>query len=119
MSLHFSKLCLIWSQSPAATAEIFLDLKHRLPDPDRQTAQSIGVERDEGSLECEFNPAPQEVLKNLPGVTPKNYRLVMSRVENLATLFCMERDELIDLLGEVNGRKLYEFVNADTRIVKK
>jgi DNA excision repair protein ERCC-4 len=67
LSMHFTKLTIVWSCSPTATAEIFSDLKHRQDDPDRDTCQRIGVE-DESSLNCEFNPAPQEVLKNLPGL---------------------------------------------------
>lgn len=105
---------MIWSCSPQATAEVFSDLKHRQPDPDRETSLRIGVE-DEATLNSEFNPAPQEVLKNIPGITSKNYKLIMTRVHSLSALFKMEKAELVEILGEINGGKVFDFVNKDPR----
>jgi hypothetical protein len=52
----------------------------------------------------------------LTGITSKNYRSVMTKVENLATLFRMDKSGVVDLLGEINGGKFYEFVHRDPRV---
>jgi hypothetical protein len=40
----------------------------------------------------------------------------MTKVENLATLFKMDKAGIVDLLGEINGGKFYEFVHRDPRL---
>ncbi|KAI8838897.1 hypothetical protein BC829DRAFT_426126 [Chytridium lagenaria] len=47
--LAFPKLKIIWSSSPAATAEIFEDLKKDQPEPNMEVAMTIGVDSQETS----------------------------------------------------------------------
>lgn len=108
LSINFPKLCFIWSMSPTATAEIFKDLKRNQDDPDPEFAKKIGVENAE-TLECEFNPVPQEVLRSMPGITAKNYRLVMIKVSSIRELCGYSLDQCIGLLGDSDGKELFNF----------
>lgn len=113
--MHFTKLSFIWSMGPTATSEIFVDLKHKQPDPDKEYCKKVGVENAE-TLECEFNPTPQEVLRSMPGITSQNYRTVMLSGGSLRKLCAMELVDLQHLMGELNGAKFYDFVRKDLRM---
>jgi len=53
-------------------------LKENQDEPDADKAGLVGMD-DSGNavaegLESNFNQVPQEMLRNLPGITSKNYR---------------------------------------------
>ncbi|KAG0242467.1 hypothetical protein BGW41_004035 [Actinomortierella wolfii] len=115
LTLAFPTLRVIWSSSVHATVEIFEDLKRSEDEPDAATAQSVGVDQQEG-IDSDFNLVPQDMLRCLPGITSKNYRHVMRKVENIRELVDMDIQSLKTLLGDGPGQSLYEFFHCDTRV---
>ena len=64
---------------------------------------------DEGA-DATASDVARDMLLSLPGVNVHNFRAVMSRVPNLAALAALDVDELAELVGPVNGKKLHEFL---------
>ena len=56
----------------------------------------------------------QDILRSLPGVTSKNYKLLMNEVENLQELFKLSVDDLKKIIGAEPAKKLYEFIHHKT-----
>ena len=108
--LHFPKMRLLWSRSPAHTVAIFSALKQGQSEPDAAVAASVGAPhvRDAGQV---FNMAPQDFLRQLPGVHAHNYRKLMNSVPNLEALARKTRDELAALIGAQNARLLHDFLH--------
>ncbi|CAG8744051.1 14917_t:CDS:2, partial [Cetraspora pellucida] len=81
-----------------------LDLKESPDQPDLETVQSIGVENEDIT---DYNLSPQDILRALPGITAKNYKHIMSKVENLRKL-------TIIFKGVTNlGKTLYGFLERN------
>ncbi|KAJ3021532.1 hypothetical protein HKX48_008294 [Thoreauomyces humboldtii] len=114
LCLHFSKLRLIWSSSPAATAEIFEDLKKNQEEPKMEDAMAVGVDNPE-TIDSAYSITPSDILRSLPGITSKNYRHVMGRVNNLEELSQMTVDECSALVGKEFGRKLHAFFRKNPK----
>ncbi|CAO3681836.1 unnamed protein product [Umbelopsis vinacea] len=131
LTMSFPKLRTIWSSSPYETAAIFRDLKVvyliglslfalALPkltyrtsnqdEPDMDAAVLIGAESldDVNNL---TNLTPQEMLRSMPGINSKNYRLVISKVENLEELCKLSAEDLQEILGKEAGNKVYNFIH--------
>ncbi|ORX93909.1 DNA repair endonuclease XPF [Basidiobolus meristosporus CBS 931.73] len=108
LTIHFPKLRLIWSSSPHATAKIFEDLKKNHDEPDIHKAMTVGVE-SVSEINSSYSITPQDVLRSLPGITSKNYRFVMSQVENIQELSEMSLERLQKLIGDAPGKELHDF----------
>lgn len=65
-------------------------------------------------MESAFNQTPQEILRSMPGVTSKNYRYIMSKVENLEELCELEVGAITDLIGAEAGKLLWSYLHKDT-----
>ncbi|KAF9110385.1 hypothetical protein BGX27_006437 [Mortierella sp. AM989] len=115
LTITFPTLRLIWSSSVHATVEIFEDLKRSEDEPDALQAQSVGVDPEQ-EIESAFNLTPQDILRSLPGITSKNYKHVMSNVENIRELAGMELTRLSALLGEGPAQTLWNFFHKDSRL---
>ncbi|CAG8539747.1 12641_t:CDS:10 [Ambispora leptoticha] len=115
LTLTFPRLKIIWSSSPYETVQIFQDLKKSQDEPDPERAMAIGLEGGEDA-DSDYNITPQDFLRALPGITSKNYKRVMSRVENLKELSEMSLTDMQALIGEQYGRLLYDFFNKDARV---
>lgn len=57
------------------------------------------------------NLTPQEMLRSMPGINSKNYRLIMSKVENLEELCKVCMEDLQEIIGKEAGSKLYNFIH--------
>ncbi|KAI8825717.1 uncharacterized protein EV422DRAFT_563548 [Fimicolochytrium jonesii] len=112
LCLHFPKLRMVWSSSPAATAEIFEDLKKNQEEPNMEEAMAVGVDNPE-TIDSAFAITPSDILRALPGITSKNYRYVMSKVRNIEELSEMGLEDCQELLGQEFGRSLYNFFRQD------
>lgn len=126
--LHFPALRILWSRSPRATVDLFKVIKNNQDEPNVDTAVAVGTgnaapggeEQGEGALEqtsaakgdSYYNTSAIDVLKKLPGVNEHNFRKVLDKVKSLADLSSMSQDELSQLLGKANGKKLYTFFNS-------
>jgi DNA excision repair protein ERCC-4 len=112
LTIHFPRLKIFWSRSANMTAKLFAAVKKdagETSEPDSTVAQSIGTgESDEGN-EGSFQAI--EFLKRLPGVNEYNIYKIISRVNTLYDLCQMSLNQIIALIGEENGKKLYEFLN--------
>lgn len=124
LTLSFPRLRIIWSSSPQASVDIIADLKQNHPEPDQAQAITIGGEEGEfgasaadGEGSGLFNSAPEEMLRALPGINSRNYKLVSSRVATIKELCEVKsRDKMADVLGSQEGGKvLFDFINKDGR----
>ena len=75
LTLTFSRLRIIWSSSPYATADIFADLKTNRDEPDAVKAAAVGADEGDqvaGDSEAAVNQTPQELLRSMPGIVGCN-----------------------------------------------
>ncbi|KAJ3028644.1 UNVERIFIED_CONTAM: hypothetical protein HDU68_001225 [Siphonaria sp. JEL0065] len=114
LAITFPKLRIIWSSSPAATAEIFEDLKKDQKEPSMEDAMGLGIESGE-PIDSVFSITPSDMIRSLPGITSRNYRNIMRRVESISAIAKLSLEECQVLVGDEGGRALYEFLVADAR----
>ncbi|KAJ3403968.1 hypothetical protein HDV05_007444, partial [Chytridiales sp. JEL 0842] len=114
LSLTFPKLRIIWSSSPAATAEIFEDLKKDQPEPSMEDARALGVKNQE-SIDTVFSITPSNLIRALPGISAKNHRYVMTKMENMRSFGEATLEELEAVLGTEGARSLHQFMHHDMR----
>jgi len=101
LTLTFKKLRMIWSSSPAATAEIFRDLKQTHPEPDGERASLVGMDSismsEKGRLDLlslshqnsnlALGSSAHELLKALPGMDElKARKLIWGLVHSTPTI---------------------------------
>ena len=110
--LHFPKLRLLWSRSPAHTVAIFQALKQAQSEPDADAAAAVGAAHAPAH-EQTFNMAPQDFLRQLPGVHAHNYRKLMNSVPNLQELASRTQEQLAAIIGAQNGRLLHDFLHRE------
>ncbi|KAI8149173.1 hypothetical protein BJV82DRAFT_209509 [Fennellomyces sp. T-0311] len=110
LTLTFPKVKVIWSSSPHETAAVFDELKKTEEEPDVEKAALIGAESTD-DVNNAYNMTPQDILRSLPGVTSKNYKVLMNAVDNLQELFGLSQDEIKKLIGEEPARKLHTFIH--------
>jgi DNA excision repair protein ERCC-4 len=125
LTLNFPRLRIIWSSSTQATVDIIADLKINHPEPDLLKAITIGGDDDsevgEGATGGEgsglYNITSQEMLRSMPGVTSRNWKLVMSRVESIRDLCDVESEEAMKEVigGQDQGKACWKFINKDAR----
>ncbi|KAG9547572.1 DNA repair protein, partial [Aureobasidium melanogenum] len=112
LTLAFPRLRIIWSSSPYQTAEIFEELKKQQEEPDPIKAVNIGLEEsDMDGQERTFNQLPQDMLRAVPGVNPKNLTNLILKYENVLEVANADEDELAALIGREAGRQIYRFFN--------
>ncbi|KAI0216570.1 DNA repair protein RAD16 [Massospora cicadina] len=119
LSLAFPRLKVIWSSSPAQSAQVFLELKGGLAEPDVDTCVRLGT-TEEDALDRATNGDPvvraqprsnlQALLRGLPGINAANYRHVMRCAASIQDLTRKSLPELQSLLmSSEGGRALYNF----------
>ncbi|PGH02748.1 DNA excision repair protein ERCC-4 [Blastomyces parvus] len=128
LTLAFPRLKIIWSSAPFQTAEIFAELKKNNAEPDPIRAVQIGLDFDitsstaataagtsnsimsaAGIEHRAFNQLPQDMLRAVPGVTPKIADRLILETENLQQIANMEMEELEPLVGKEVGRQILRF----------
>jgi ERCC4-type nuclease len=67
---------------------------------------------DEREFDATTDTEPIEFLRRLPGITEANYRKVIDSVEDLHELSQMTQKQMQNLIGPLNGNKLYTFFNT-------
>ncbi|RPD58723.1 hypothetical protein L226DRAFT_617201 [Lentinus tigrinus ALCF2SS1-7] len=110
LTLTFPRVRIIWSSSPYATAEIFNDLKTLSAQPDPAKAVLVGAEEDP-EAGAGVNAAAEELLRSLPGITAKNVKHVMSRVQSVRELCELEMKDVQEILGVEPGKACWEFIH--------
>jgi DNA excision repair protein ERCC-4 len=122
LTLAFPRLKIIWSSSPYQTAEIFAELKKNAAEPDPLRAVQIGLDIDLGGSSHlgdvmaatgiehrTFNLLPQDMLRAVPGVTPKALDRLILETENLHEIANMTMEQLDPLVGKEAARKIFNF----------
>jgi len=114
---RFPKLRLLWSRSMHMTAEIFAMLKQVEPEPVLEDAQRVGVPEADGSIhklvEDDINDDAVDLLRRLPGITERNYRKVMHKVESIEKLCGLTEEEIADVLEDARQAKtLHTFLHT-------
>ncbi|KIR71477.1 DNA excision repair protein ERCC-4 [Cryptococcus deuterogattii CA1014] len=116
LALHFPRLRIIWSSSPHESVKILSDLKLNHDEPDEITATLKGSSEGEQGMRSGIeNAAAVEMLRSIPGVSGRNLKFVMSKVESIKELVSMSRGQLKEILGEEGGEKAWEFLHHDPR----
>lgn len=116
LTLTFPRLRIIWSSSPYATAEIFRELKLNQFEPDPIKALSVGADEDPDAKKGDessggLNTAAEDLLRSFPGISSKNVRYVMKRVNSVRELCEMSLGDVQELLGNEPGKACYEFLH--------
>jgi hypothetical protein len=73
----------------------------------------VGREREGDEEEREADMTPYDILAKLPGITLDNIRSVVHKTSCIADLARMPKPDLVELLGTMNGTKLWKFLSAD------
>ncbi|GAX84863.1 hypothetical protein CEUSTIGMA_g12284.t1 [Chlamydomonas eustigma] len=124
--LHFPRLKLVWSRSPHATADVFMDLKRNQDEPDSVAAALVGIPVGAGGLalmqpggsplELVVNQSAQDLIRKLPGVTEANFRPLMTAMGSLRALADASIEEIEAAMGgsgnNKNAKLLKEFMDA-------
>lgn len=111
LTLAFPRLKIIWSSSPYQTAEIFEELKKQQEEPDPIKAVQVGLGFDEDPADQSFNQAPHDMLRCVPGVTPKNMHRLTLAVQDLVEVSNLTEAELDGMVGREAGRLMWRFFN--------
>ncbi|KAJ1967774.1 DNA repair protein RAD16 [Dimargaris xerosporica] len=113
LTLAFPTLRILWSASPRTTVDMFQDLKLREDEPDMDIAMRLGADT-EAEINTTNNITPQEILRSMPGITSKNYRVIVNNVSSIEELCRLPQTRLKELLGNLAGQRLYEFIHKGT-----
>ncbi|KAJ2523676.1 DNA repair protein RAD16 [Coemansia sp. RSA 2049] len=119
LALAFPQLRILWSISPYETVNIFAELKRsaaelddREPDADR----AVAMGQDDSTIDREsiYNSNPVALLQSLPGVTVKNYQLLIHKYSSIREICAASRADLDSVLGEEAAAKLHDFIHKNT-----
>ncbi|KAF8186802.1 hypothetical protein BJ912DRAFT_453061 [Pholiota molesta] len=114
LTLSFPRVRIIWSSSPYATSEIFKDLKMNNPEPNPTKAIAIGAD-DDPNVGAGVNTAAEELLRSIPGITNKNAKHVMSRVNTVREFCGLTLPAMENILGHEAAQKAYNFIHKGDR----
>jgi len=113
--MHFPQMRLVWSRGAQATASQFLNLKKNREEPLLDQAVVVGTDKSIVDLEEGTGNAmtPYDMLCKIPGITHDNVRAVTQKASCLADLAKMSKQEMTQMVGKFNAKKLYRFFNED------
>lgn len=115
--IAFPRVRVIWSSSPYASADIFVELKRGEHEPDPAVAIAVGSDGASASDASAGagNAAGEELLRALPGINGKNVGHVMSKVNSVRELCEMSLQQVQNILGVESGKQCYEFMHKGER----
>ncbi|CUM66849.1 uncharacterized protein PRCAT00004533001 [Priceomyces carsonii] len=114
--ISYPKLKIIWSSSPTETAQIVLTLKGNQPEPSINDALDKGVNRSLGTEDGgppAFNEAPIDFIQTIPGINNENCFSIIKKIKSIEELVKLDKPQFIEILGEENGRKAFNFINHE------
>ncbi|SAM07091.1 hypothetical protein [Absidia glauca] len=114
LTLAFPMLRIIWSSSPQETTTIFKQIKEAHDEPIAEEAVLIGADNPD-QVNTTINVTPEDILRSMPGVTSKNYWLIMNKVNNLESLAKMKEKAIQEIIGIGPGKLLYRFLHRTIR----
>lgn len=116
--LTFPKLKIIWSSSPFQSAEIFLELKRSQDEPNVDISVQYGQDESHSSERME-NYIAIDMLRSIPGITIRNYVLLINKVKNFRALCMMPEEVLAKIIGNEAARKVSQFLLRNVREAEK
>ncbi|XP_077291121.1 DNA repair endonuclease XPF-like [Arctopsyche grandis] len=118
LTLHFPRLKLVWSPSPYATAELFLELKQGRPQPSSSAAAALGEDASVDSLSIErYDPGIYDFMLKLPGVNSKNVARIMNKGISLNDIIKLSKTEIVDIVGNKNdGETLWSVFHNSYKV---
>ncbi|KAG5372418.1 DNA repair protein [Yarrowia sp. C11] len=121
--LTFPKLKIIWSSSPRETARIFDELRgnnnkggNKPPwagEPDPDIASAYGTSGVGDSTTGQQNHMAIDMLRDIPGVTAKNFPLIIAKVDSLYDLCKLTVEELAEIVGTEPAREIMGFLEQE------
>lgn len=130
LTLHFPKLRLIWSSSPRASVEIFIDLKRNHPDPEIDVAIRIGSDQfllldnaqqsaplsrtsnESQSNSSYCNPLLGEMLLACPGMASIPLARVFQRCSNFLDLSKVSKEDILEMMKKQSmANQLHQFLH--------
>ncbi|KAG5355675.1 DNA repair protein [Yarrowia sp. B02] len=121
--LTFPKLKIIWSSSPRETARIFDELRgnnnknpNKPPwagEPDPDIAAAYGTSGVGDSTTGQQNHMAIDMLRDIPGVTAKNFPLIIAKVNSLYDLCKLTVEELAEIVGSEPAREIMGFLEQE------
>ncbi|KAI9730143.1 MAG: hypothetical protein M1818_008237 [Claussenomyces sp. TS43310] len=111
LTLAFPRLRIIWSSSPYQTAEIFESLKTHEDEPDPYAASRVGLDRDMRVEDQAFSREPQDMLRLVPGISPKNLKNLVLEAGSVRDVSNMSEDEMEPVVGKAAARQVWRFFN--------
>lgn len=120
--LTFPKLKVVWSSSPRETARIFDELRggnakaaNKPPwagEPDPDIAAAYGTSSIGDATIGRQNHMAIDFLRDIPGVTAKNFPLIIAKINSLYDLCKMSQQDLADIVGVEPARQIIGFLEA-------
>lgn len=108
---EFPKLRIIWASSPQESAKIIRSIKQKMEEPNLEDSINAGTLEYSGNVT--FNEDSINMLKMIPGINELNYKQVMAKVNSISELSQLLEDELIKIIGEINGKLIFKFFNEE------
>lgn len=84
------------------------------PEPDPAKAITVGAEEDP-DVSMGVNAAAEELLRSFPGITAKNVKHVMSKVNTVRELCELSLPKVQEILGVQPGKACWEFIHHGER----
>lgn len=99
LTIHFSKLRIIWSPSPYASVLLIEKVKKNKPEPDSEAALKQGTEEADGGNAAglhidKFNTNIFDFMIKMPGMSYKNIHRVMNRKMTFRELLNQKAENL-------------------------
>jgi len=118
LAIAFPGMRNLWARSTYCTPDIFkaITVGHEPVDEAKALAAGSagaagdGISGVAGVDEQEARTASHEMLLTLPGINAHNVRTVIEEVESLADLACRSELDLANIVGAVNAKLLFAFL---------
>ena len=117
--MHMKKLRILWSKSPAHTAEIFQQLrKQHRQDPDLDKIAKTGKLDDDALSDDEEDFSrflPVEFLKRLPGVETSRLKELIRKgkqhgIQTVVDICESDLEKLSEVFGAKQAREIKQFL---------
>jgi DNA excision repair protein ERCC-4 len=116
LTLHFPALRYLWAKSCHHTAKIVIALKNKQFEPNL-AALSAAIMAENCTAEDKIidDSTSHDFLRCLPGVTSYNINSLVAKCGSLLELVNLSLEQLQAICGEINGRKLFNFLHKNAQ----
>jgi len=118
LTMHFTRVRLLWATSPSAACDLLLDIKWKRENPIVEKAVEIGKEEtgEHGEQRDRIKTWAEYMLLCLPGANATNIRQVANVAMDLRSLCRLtEKESKEKLKSNLWGCEIHHFLNRDFR----